>query len=268
MSTDVIAIDWSGKKSGAAEHIWLAVVRDAELIRLENGRSGSEVIDEVIALGRRNPRTVIGLDFAFSLPTWYLDERGWAAAHDAWTTLTDEAQEILDQCPPPFWGRTGRRNLHGKEPARATERDLGFTPKSVFQIGGAGAVGTGSLRGMPQLARLVEAGFSIWPFDPSGWPRVVEIYPRLLTEAVIKSQHSKRLEYLSARHNDRPVAMIERAAGSEDAFDAAVSAVVMARHVIELEALEQATPDAPEAREGAIWRPGIAPSGTPSAASG
>ena len=36
-------------------------------------------------------------------------------------------------------------------------------PKSTFQIGGAGAVGTGSLRGMPHLLTLREAGCAVWP---------------------------------------------------------------------------------------------------------
>jgi catechol 2,3-dioxygenase-like lactoylglutathione lyase family enzyme len=61
-----------------------------------------------------------------------------------------------------------------------------------FQIGGAGAVGTGSLRGMQHLADLAHAGFSIWPFDRPGWPLAVEIYPRLFTPGVVKSRHRAR----------------------------------------------------------------------------
>src|ERR1035438_6219537 len=41
----------------------------------------------------------------------------------------------------------------------------GIAPKSPFQIGGAGAVGTGTLRGIPELERLHEAGFRVWPFE-------------------------------------------------------------------------------------------------------
>lgn len=73
---------------------------------------------------------------------------------------------------------------------RQTELDVrarGIRPKSVFQLVGAGQVGRGSLYGMQALHRLAAAGFRIWPFDPPGRPLVVEIFPRLLTRAVVKS---------------------------------------------------------------------------------
>jgi hypothetical protein len=50
--------------------------------------------------------------------------------------------------------------------------------------------------------------------------------------------------------------MLERAAGSEDAFDAAVSALVMAAHIEEIEALQQ-TADPIELLEGRIWVPRV-----------
>ena len=49
--------------------------------------------------------------------------------------------------------------------------------------------------------------------------------------------------------------MRERAAGSEDAFDAAVSALVMARHRDELSALPPVPPGSRLRLEGAIWTP-------------
>jgi hypothetical protein len=49
--------------------------------------------------------------------------------------------------------------------------------------------------------------------------------------------------------------MRERAAGSEDAFDAAVSALVMARHREELSALPPVPPGSRLRLEGAIWTP-------------
>jgi len=49
---------------------------------------------------------------------------------------------------------------------------------------------------MPLLARLHQAGFSIWPVDSPGWPRVVEIYPRVLTGRVNKSDRSTRSRYV------------------------------------------------------------------------
>jgi hypothetical protein len=254
--TDVIAVDWSGKRSGAEEHIWLARVRGGVLVELENGRSRRQVVDRLLELGREQPRLAVGLDFGFSFPAWYLDERGWFGGRDVWSALGEQADELLAECPWPFWGPPGRRNVHGREAFRRTETEVAGAPKSVFQIGGAGAVGTGSIRGMPHLARLSGEGFSVWPFDEPGRPRVVEIYPRLLTEAVVKRRHRERLAFLNRRFAGQPEGMRERAAGSEDAFDAAVSALVMAEHGHELQDLPQPPGDSIYRREGRIWAPG------------
>ncbi|MBK8180793.1 MAG: hypothetical protein IPK67_18245 [Planctomycetes bacterium] len=90
----------------------------------------------------------------------------------------------------------------GKGPWRATESEhvpiAGIRPKSVFQIG-AGTVGTGSLRGMPFLAELRRAGFSIWPFDRASAPGAGDL-PRALTGPVDKSSALARSMYLQARH--------------------------------------------------------------------
>jgi hypothetical protein len=67
----------------------------------------------------------------------------------------------------PFWGCPGRRNPHPKARLyRRTERsEDSVRPKSVFQIRGAGTVGTGSIRGMPHLLTLAKNGFGIWPLS-------------------------------------------------------------------------------------------------------
>jgi hypothetical protein len=76
---------------------------------------------------------------------------------------------------------------------------------------------------MPHLLTLAKNGFGIWPFS-EGWPRVVEIYPRALTGPVNKGKWSARHDYLVEHFPEQPRDLLERAAGSEDAFDAAVSA--------------------------------------------
>ena len=111
---------------------------------------------------------------------------------------------------------------------------------------------------MRLLHRLHAAGFSIWPFDPPGWPRVVEIYPRLLTRAVNKSSAAARAAHLDARHPELGADLRRRAASSEDAFDAAVSALVMARHLDELIVLFPTT-DPQDRLEGLIWHPDASP---------
>ena len=250
-----IAIDWSGRERGAAEAIWLARVRDGALVELENGMERDEVIDTAIAAARREPRTVVGLDFAFAFPAWYSERRGWAGGRAIWDAMRADAEALLEACEPPFWGRPGTRAQALGPGLRDTEAGAPATPKSVFQIGGAGAVGTGSLRGMRHLARLADAGFAIWPFEDPREPMAVEIYPRALTGPVLKSRHRARREYLARRFPDQDAVMRERAAGSEDAFDAAVSALVMARHRDELSALPPVPPGSRLRLEGAIWTP-------------
>src|SRR5204863_8258146 len=118
----------------------------------------------------------------------------------------------------------------------------------------AGAVGTGSVRGMPHLLTLAEAGFSIWPFDAPGARSVLEIYPRALTGPVKKGRWRERHALLLRDWPEQDRALLERAAGSEDAFDATVSALVVARHVGQLGVLDQ-TADTDYLIEGHIWTP-------------
>jgi hypothetical protein len=105
------------------------------------------------------------------------------------------------------------------------------------------------------LLRLADAGFSIWPFDAARLPTVIEIYPRALTGKVDKGRHRTRRAYLEQGFPDQDPVLRERAAGSEDAFDAAVSALVMARYLHAADDLPAIHHDDPERLEGAIWRP-------------
>jgi Protein of unknown function (DUF429) len=252
----VVAVDWSGKLKRAQESIWLAEVRDGELVRLENGRRRGEVVRHLIDVAQAEPRLAVGLDFAFSFPQWWCMERGWRSARDVWAAMAAEGEELLTRCDPPLWGRPGKPRPYPAELGqRRTELLDAPNAKSVFQVGGSGSVGTGSVRGMEYLLTLAQHGFDIWPFGPAGWPRVVEIYPRILTGPVVKSSRAVREGFLRNRFARQSPALLARAAGSEDAFDAAVSALVMAAHGDELTALSP-TDDPQLSIEGRIWRPG------------
>jgi hypothetical protein len=179
----VIAVDWSGDARAARKTIWLAELRDARVIRLEAGRNRSEVTGLLLAEAERDPDLVVGLDFAFSLPAWYLAQRGIERATDAWELVEREGEEWLSNPAPPFW-RKSKPQL-AQTWFRRTELDVrrpGVQPKSVFQLGGHGQVGTSSLRGMPFLLLLREC-FAIWPFDEPRLPLLVEIYPRAFASA-------------------------------------------------------------------------------------
>src|SRR5687767_11355506 len=78
----VIAVDWSGALLNAQQKIWLAEVVDGQLVRLENGRDRPALTIHLIEQAKADPQVVVGLDFAFSLPAWYLKLRGLASAQD------------------------------------------------------------------------------------------------------------------------------------------------------------------------------------------
>jgi hypothetical protein len=87
----VIAIDWSGQSGpGQKRVIWLAEVTGGHLTRLENGRTRNDVVDHLVAQKHRDPKLVVGIDFAFSLPAWYLQHRR-LSERALWTVIADEA---------------------------------------------------------------------------------------------------------------------------------------------------------------------------------
>jgi hypothetical protein len=268
----VVGIDWSGRVDAAGQrrHIWAGVwTRDAAgkvSVRLEAGRTRAEVAEWLIEMARETPRMVVGFDFCFSFPAWFVrDEHGTKSAPEFWRRVVEDghAERWLARGADDrrFWGKPHKRPAefsgeHLHRMLRATDIDCkiaafipeaerqarvkGITPKSVFQVGGAGSVGTASLRGFAVLLRLREAGFRVWPFDAPALvgrgarPLVVEMYTRLNTGAVKKSNADARVAYLlKKRRDDAGYAALSRgvmqkARSGEDAFDALVSTMVMA----------------------------------------
>jgi hypothetical protein len=238
--------------------MWLAEAHGGHLLRLAPLTSREAAADEVVRFCKETADAIVGLDFAFSMPSWFLRAKGVTTVFELWTLAAADGEHWLRECAPPFWGRPGKSRPSLLEHFRTTEKQVaavkGVSPKSCFQIGGAGAVGTGSIRGMPSLLRVHGAGISIWPFDPPSLPVVIEIYPRVLTGAVNKSSAEERRLYLGRAWRDLPRAFESAAVGSEDAFDAAVSALMLDRHRTELERLPPRA-GAPYRIEGAIWAP-------------
>jgi len=255
----VIAVDWSGDARMARRHIWLAeATRPGQLVRLEAGRDRQEIAEHLASLNKDD--LVIGFDFAFSFPAWFLDQLGASTAPELWAHAARCGEGWLAACEPPFWGHPGRPRPLQTQPARrrtdlAVPRTAGVAPKSIFQIGGAGAVGTGSIRGMPLLHRLNALGAKVWPYCDAGQPTIVEIYPRLMTGAVRKSSAVARGELLARRYPGLEADHRRLAIGSEDAFDAAVSALVMIENAADLATLP-AESDPLLRLEGRIWHPG------------
>jgi hypothetical protein len=299
----VVGIDWSGRidVAGQRRHIWAGVwTRRAEgsvRLQLEAGRTREEVGDWLLALAAETPRMVVGIDCCFSFPRWFLQEHGCRTVFDFWRQVASgqgerwlkrEGLEVARD--ERFWGAPHKRpeqfsgaglrrmmrmtdwdnKIAQGEPGGDVERAakmFGITPKSPFQIGGSGSVGTGSLRAMPFLERLHEAGFRVWPFESASFgakpaPLLVEMYTRLMTGPVAKSNPEARRVYLASRRkNDAlyaklPRGVLQGALGSEDAFDALVSTLEMVRYVAEFEGL-RATRDPVLRLEGETWRPGV-----------
>jgi hypothetical protein len=273
VATRVIAIDWSGRRDLNSQRsaIWLAEASPRGLVRLESGRTRDEIVEHLVAEAERDPDLVVGLDFAFSLPAWYLRRKRLDAlglrrrlADEALTPRMKGLGLALWVTDPdlPFWTQAGGSAfLPVDRQFRRTElelRTLGLRPKSVFQLVGAGQVGRGSLFGMQALGRLTGSGFHVWPFDHARRPHLVEIYPRALARNVTRSRPTEMREHLEeagARAD-----FVDRAASNEHAFDAAVSALVMAARLDELRELPPATG---YELEGKIWLPTLFPDAPP-----
>jgi hypothetical protein len=198
----------------------------------------------------------VGLDFAFSLPRWFLDENRLAGPGELWRHMTDHADHWLAP-ERPFWRAANAGRPPRNREFRQTDGELGARgrhPSSPFKLVGPSQVGSGSLRGMPHLAELERAKFNIWPFS-AGLPLVVEIYPAALGQLTRKSDPQ---EIAHAVRGDRriPAEWKAHAACSQDAFDAAVSALRMAEHVEEFARLRPAKGGSRYALEGRIWMPG------------
>lgn len=255
----VFAVDWSGDLRADQRKIWLCEVADGRVLRLENGRTREEVTRFLINESRLDPSFVVGLDFAFSFPAQFLRKRAHHTVESVWEEAERLGEKWLEHCPFPFWGKPGKkRPLLGEALFRRTDLEVGaatgFRPLSVTQIGGAGAVGVGSIRGMPHLTELRAAGFSIWPFDPPRLPLVVEVWPRVFMGKVIKSSEQARKVYLAQHHPALGGTARQAAETSDDAFDAAVAALGMDAARDDFVKLSQTT-DPDVALEGEIWLP-------------
>ena len=300
-------MDWSGRvdTAGQRRHIvagvWTRHGRGGKpTLALESGRTREEVTQWLLALARETPRMVVGIDLCFSFPAWFLREHGCSTVFEFWRKANAGlAEQWLTRGQPEasrdarFWGAPHKRPaqfaataathrtqfretdfdnkirqaLEGGDPERAAKM-VGITPKSPFQIGGSGSVGTGTLRGMPMLATLHDAGFRLWPFQDAALasdqprPLLLEVYTRLMTGPVAKSNATARAAYLKHRrqHDELYAALTpsvrRTAAASEDALDALATTLELLRHQHEFAAL-RATHDPTLALEGITWRPGI-----------
>jgi NTP pyrophosphatase (non-canonical NTP hydrolase) len=274
MIENVIAVDWSGALRGAHKRIWIAWVRQGRLHWLENGRTREQVAEWLLGHRQRYPDTVVGLDFAFAFPAWFVKERGVGTAAALWEQAPDLDGTYLVADPPrPFyrrgkWMDWARAHHESLPDLRLTDRDCwaqgGRKPESLFHLVGPRQVGPGSVRGMSALLSLGRQdgrGYNIWPFQSPEPPLVVEIYPAALYQAhVTKSSKESRQTFLEKQFSEKQLTpgLRDLAASTDDSFDAAVSALRMWQHLGDLPQ-EQPPAESPYRIEGQIWLPGVQP---------
>ena len=118
-----IAVDWSGRARGAHRWLWAAEVAAEELVSLARGRTREQLASWLCEEAAGAGRPAAGLDFAFSLPAWYLRRLGVAGAPELWDLAAAEGEAWLSACQAPFWGRKGARKPDGEQNMhfRATE---------------------------------------------------------------------------------------------------------------------------------------------------
>ena len=186
--------------------------------------------DTALAEGRR---LLVGLDFPFGYPRGFaaaLTGRedvfalwAWFAAHvedatvpgargdagsDNRFALAGRINRLVGDGNGPFWFNALKRDVDGlprkgrtrsfcwPEPKRAAERESARETKGAFevwQMAGAGAVGSQTFMGLPVLARLrarYGAALAVAPFEPEAGGRVVlaEVWPSLIGPAIARAR--------------------------------------------------------------------------------
>lgn len=153
MSTRTIAVDWTGAKE-PVKNLWMAEACDGELTDVRAFETRNQLTEHLIETAQASADLVVGLDFAFSLPEWFLDGQRFDDHRQLWQHMSKDADRWL-RPQSPFWDKR-KPQIDGCE-LRKTEQDLasgaGRRPTSTFKLVGADQVGRGSLRGMEHLER-------------------------------------------------------------------------------------------------------------------
>jgi hypothetical protein len=235
MRFDTIAIvDWSAasKPRLGKDSIWLAL-SDAQAENLPTRARAEDrlagLMDAHLVRGRR---LLIGADFAFGYPAGFGPTlTGRPAALSVWEWLCERLEDRADNANNrfhvaaamnrhfpglgPFWFRPAALDLpdlplkggarHGHGMAELRHADAAARgAQSVFKLGGAGAVGSQVLTGLPVLWRL-RARFAphvaVWPFEDIATAPVVlaEVFPSLLAAQVAREQGAEVRDAVQVR---------------------------------------------------------------------
>lgn len=218
-----LMVDWSGGNDRGAtpkkDAIWVCAARggmaDAPLYMRNRHVAEEWITDFLKAETDAGRRVFAGFDFAFGYPAGFgrtligTDDPfalwDWFAARvqddPKSNNRFDLAGDINAHFPGtgPFWGNGLQRDIphlprkglardgHGMPEKRKAEAQAkGAFP--VWQLSGAGAVGSQVIMGLPMLARLRKTfgkTLTTWPFEPLSTPiALVEIWPSLIAKNI------------------------------------------------------------------------------------
>ena len=220
----VIVVDWSAKSvpspaRPSADAVWTGIVRYGiaetayHRTRALAERHLAEALAVEAAAGRR---VLVGFDFPMGYPAGFAARlTGQARASAVWEWLAARITDGADNAnnrfavaaevnnrlggAGPFWGRPSALKIPDPPFTKAVDyaalslsefrsvERLAKGAKSVWQLMGAGSVGSQSLMGLPMVHRLAQDGAAVWPFDHTAARVVVaEVYPSLLARAVAR----------------------------------------------------------------------------------
>ncbi len=217
----VIVVDWSGRSSRSParetkDAIWIGLAERGRETQTYC-RSRAEAVVWLAAALAEGGRQLVGFDFPMGYPAGLarrLTGRDGARALHGW--LADQIVDGPDNAnnrfevsarinqmlggPGPFWGcpktrprphlpslKTVDYAVLGLAEKRQVERE-NPPAKSVWQLLGAGSVGSQALLGIPAVHRLALASTAaIWPFETPSDLTLAEVYPSLLAPAVAQT---------------------------------------------------------------------------------
>jgi len=256
----VIVVDWSARATPSPvtpskDAIWIGRTCDgvehAPVYCRTRAQAMACLADLVAADRATGHRVLIGLDFAFGWPQGFAQAlTGQASALSLWRYFADRitdgpdnannrydvANRINADLPGvgPFWSKS-HRDQWPDIPFTDTRRDHGFPErravearatgaKSLWQLAGAGAVGSQALIGVAHLHRLrAEIGAQVWPFErggavPDGDVVLAEIYPALFREEIAaRAEPDEVTDRAQVRITASQLAALDRA-GALDAL--------------------------------------------------
>ncbi|MGX9357003.1 molybdopterin-binding protein [Roseobacteraceae bacterium S113] len=215
----VIMVDWSGGADRGPrpvkDAIWIcearAGVADAPIYMRNREQAETWLGSRLSQAKISGERLLVGFDFPFGYPVGFAQAlTGVADPFAVWRWLAARVSDTRDgrdrwavaaqansafEGAGPFWFNGTNKEVEGlprRKPVQLPVREYRAAEArakgafSCWQLGGAGAVGSQVIMGLPVLERLRQNhAVSIWPFEPLEQPiAFVEIWPSLIADTV------------------------------------------------------------------------------------